>query len=139
MWRRGRCDMGNDMLGSIERGQICRLVEYINESALLLKDNPLALGSGDKFQELLEIVSNCPKKGIYFKPFEDIGGIVKPIDYYGVDEIIPYLFDKVELNGWYIVKLEYYPSGLRAAGSESRLDLVRLRLSKNPRLDDNLP
>ena len=71
---------GNDMLGTIERGNICRLVEFINDSVLLLKDNPLALGAGDKFQELLEIVSNCPRKWIYFKPFEDIGGIVKPID-----------------------------------------------------------
>ena len=124
-------------IGTIERGQICRLVEYINESALLLKNNPLALGSGDKFQELLEIVSNCPKKGIYFKPFEDIGGIIKPIDdYYDVDEIIPYLFDKVELNKWYIVKLEFCPKALRSAGSESKLDLVRLRISKNPRLGD---
>lgn len=132
MWRRGRRDMGNDMLGTIERGQICRLVEFINESDLLLKDNPLALGAGDKFQELLEIVSNCPRRGIYFKPFEDIGGIVKPIDdYYGVDEIIPYLFDKVELNRWYIVKLEYYPKAL--IGSESILDLVRMRISKNPK------
>ena len=126
-------------IGTIERGNICRLVEFINDSVLLLKDNPLALGAGDKFQELLEIVSNCPRRGIYFKPFEDIGGIVKPIDYYDVDEIIPYLFDKVELNRWYIVKLEYYPSGLRAAGSESRLDLVRLLIFKNPELDDNLP
>lgn len=130
--------MGNDMLGTIERGHICRLVEFINDSVLLLKDNPLALGSGDKFQELLEIVSNCPRKWIYFKPFEDIGGIVKPIDYYGVDGIIPYLFDKVELNRWYIVNLEYCTKALRAAceGSEVRLDLVRLRISKNPRLGD---
>lgn len=128
------------MLGTIEMGQICRLVEYINESVLLLKDNPLALGSGDKFQELLEIVSNCPRKWIYFKPFEDIGGIFKPLDYYGVDEIIPYLFDKIELNRWYIVQLEYCPKALRAAGagSESRLDLVRMRISKNPR-PGNLP
>ena len=124
--------MRNDMLGTIEMGQICRLVEYINESDLLLKDNPLALGSGDKFQELLEVVSNCPKKWIRFKSFEDIGGIVRPIGYYGVDEIIPYLFDKVELNRWYIVKLEYCPSALIAAGGESRLDLVRLNLSKKP-------
>lgn len=125
-------------IGTIERGRICRLVEYINESYLLLKDNPLALGSGDKFQELLEIVSNCPRKWIYFKPFEDIGDIFKPLDYYGVDEIIPYLFDKVELSRWYIIKLEYYPEALKASGSESKLDLVGLHISKNPRLD-NLP
>ena len=124
------------MLGTIERGNICRLVEFINDSVLLLKDNPLALGAGDKFQELLEIVSNCPRKWIYFKPFEDIGGIVKPIDYYGVDEIIPYLFDKVELNRWYIVQLDYCPEALSAIEDGSRLDLVRLRLSKNPRLGD---
>ena len=111
------------MLGTIERGNICRLVEFINDSVLLLKDNPLALGAGNKFQELLEIVSNCPRKWIYFKPFEDIGGIVKSIDYYyGVDEIIPYLFDKVELNRWYIVQLDYCPEALSAIEDESRLD-----------------
>ena len=124
-------------IGIIERGQICRLVEYINESVPLLKGNPLALGSGDKFQELLDVVSNCPKNWIYFKPFEDIGGVFKPIDYYGVDEIIPYLFDKVELSRWYIVKLDYWTSALISAGSESR-DLVRMYISENPRLG-NLP
>ena len=122
-------------IGTTERGQISRLVEYINKSAPLLKDNPLALGFGNKFQELLDLVSNCPKNWIYFKPYEDIGGIFKPIDYYGVDEIVPYLFDKVELNRWHIVKLEYCPSALRAAGSgiEFNLDLVRVHISNNPK------
>ena len=117
-----------DDLGSDEKGRICALVRFINDARYDFHHFK-SIASGDKFSEMMELISNCPKRGIRFKIYkaDGVGGVFIPGEYMGVDEIVAYLFDKVELNMWKVTYLEYAAKCLY--GGTSRLDLVNIWIS----------
>lgn len=119
-----------DDLGSEERSRICALASFINEARYDFHQFK-SIASGDKFSEMMELISACPKRGIQFKVYKDVGGVFNPGEYMGVDEVVAYLFDKVELNMWKVTYLEYAAQCLY--GGTSRLDLVNIWISNTDR------
>jgi len=116
-----------DDLSSEEKDKMCALVRYINYAQLGFDLDNHDISSGDDdFLEMLELVSNCPK-GIYFKPFEDVDGTPKPVGCFTSDEIVSYLFNKVELWKWKIVWLQYH-KGILTSMEGTKFDLVYITL-----------
>ena len=82
----------------------------------------------DEFAKLIEmIVSYCPRKGVYFKVYKDLRkkkGCTYYSDYMSPEEIVPYLFDLVELHKWQVVNLEY--NKCRLVHYDTKYDLVHI-------------
>lgn len=117
-----------DDLSSEERGRICALVRFINYAQLELElSYSEYISSGDVFMEFIELISNCPKRGLYFKPFEDVDGTPKPAGFFTPEEVVSYLFDKVELRNWKITWLQYHKDCLTSMDGD-KLDLVYVTL-----------
>lgn len=116
-----------DDLSSEEKGRICALVRYINYAQFELElSNSGYISSGDDFMEFIEIISNCPK-GIYFKLFEDVDGTPKPVGFFTPEEVVSYLFDKVELWKWKITWLQYHKGALTSMEG-TKLNLVYITM-----------
>lgn len=95
-------------------GSIFKLREFILENPRKYT-TPLLRG---KFPlvKFIGLVKDCPRNGVYFKIYrfnahrDDKDKWVAP--YLNAEEIVPYLFDKVELFGWEVKAIEYTQGGL---------------------------
>jgi hypothetical protein len=87
--------------------------------------------SDDEFAKLIEMtVSSCPRKGVYFKVYKQLDRyVISPTtDYLSPEEIVPYLFDLVELHKWQVVNLEY--NKCRLVHYDTKYDLVYIFVSE---------
>jgi hypothetical protein len=107
---------------SDDRLRIDALVDFIEQETPNLNHGEY-ISSGKDFMKLVELVSNLPNRGIYFKVFEFVDGITRPVDYFPPDGIVSYLFEKIELYQWSIRVLQYYPNDLVSMNAD-KLDLV---------------
>ena len=90
-----------------DRYSIHALVDFILQQTPNLNYGKY-ISSGKDFMKLVELVSNLPNRGIYFKLFEFVDGITRPIGYFLPDGLVSYLFEKIELYQWSISVLQYY-------------------------------
>jgi hypothetical protein len=80
--------------------------------------------------EFIELISNCPKRGLYFRLFDDVDGTSKPVGFFTPEEVVSYLFDKVELYNWKITWLQYN-KGCLTSMEGNKLDLVYVTLQQS--------
>ncbi len=62
----------------------------------------------DEFSHLMEIIVSCPR-GVYFRVYKDLRekkGYTHYSDYMSPEEIVPYLFEVVELQNWRVKGLD---------------------------------
>ena len=113
----------DDVLSSDEKSRIHVLSDFIEQVTPNLKHGRY-ISSGKDFMKLVELMSVLPNRGICFKLFEFVDGVIRPVDYFQPDGIVSYLFEKIELYQWSIRALQYYPNGLHSMGGDDKLDLV---------------
>ena len=107
----------NDGRSLDDKHRIHALVDFILQQTPNLNYGKY-ISSGKDFMKLVELVSNLPNRGIYFKLFEFVDGITRPIGYFRSDGLVSYLFEKIELYQWSISVLQYYYHAL------GKIDLV---------------
>jgi hypothetical protein len=87
---------------------------------------------GDMFNELIEKINGCQRKGIYFRIYlnhNGVYGIADVKDYMTSDEAIEYLFDMVELKRWKITYITYSPNSIAYRSMKTAYDKVEMWLS----------